>query len=236
MIAAAPDDAVAAVAAAIGEPARARILCALLDGRARTSTELATIADVTPPTASAHLQRLRAHELVDRVVQGKHRYYALHRPEVATALEALSVVAGNRAPAFAPRTPAALRSARTCYDHLAGTLGVALYDRFTARRWLTIPARPDGAIDLTPAGQSAFGALGIDVDALRNLRRRFAYPCLDWSERRPHLGGALAAGLLDVMRRRRWLAQDLDSRVVRVTASGARELARRFGVVARRMN
>ncbi len=236
MIASAPDEAVAAIAAAIGEPARARILYALLDGRARTSTELAAVAEVAPPTASAHLQRLRAQDLVEVVVQGKHRYYTVHRPEVAAALEALSVVAADRqASAFAPRTPPALRRARTCYDHLAGTLGVALYDRCTASRWLSVPPRPDAAIDVTAAGRAAFVALGIDLDALRATRRRFAYACLDWSERRPHLGGALAAALLDVLRRRRWLAQDLDSRVVRVTASGARELARRFGVVARHM-
>ena len=224
-----PDDAVAPIAAAIGEPARARILYLLLDGRAHTSTELAAVAQVAPSTASSHLRQLTTQRLVEVVVQGKHRYYTLHRPEVAAALEALSVVAGGQ-PSFTPRTPPALRTARTCYDHLAGTLGVALYDRFTALGWIEVPPR-NGAVDVTVCGRAAFTALGINIDGLRTARRRFAFACLDWSERRPHLGGAVAAAVLDVLRRRRWIVADPDSRIVRVTPSGTRELAHRFGVV-----
>jgi DNA-binding transcriptional ArsR family regulator len=218
---------IAPVAAAIGDPARARMLCALLDGRARTSTELAMLAGVGASTASTHLQRLKRQRLVALHVQGKHRYYALHRPDVAAALEALSVVAGG-AP-FVPNTPAALRGARTCYDHLAGTIGVSLYDRFMSLGWLA-PPPPRGDIDVTPIGQSGFAQLGIDVEAVRRSRRRFAFACLDWSERRAHLGGALAAAVLAVARRRRWVVQDLDSRILRVTAAGRRELASRLGL------
>jgi DNA-binding transcriptional ArsR family regulator len=218
---------VAPIAAAIGEPARARMLYCLLDGRARTSTELAAIAGVTPSTASIHLQRLKARQLVKGVAQGKHRYYTLDRPEVAAALEALNVVAGG-AP-FTPNTPPALRAARTCYDHVAGTLGVALYDAFRAREWIA-QARSD-ACDLTDTGRAQFEALGVDVAAARASRRRFAFACLDWSERRPHLGGALGAAVLRLLERRRWVDQDLDSRVLRLTAAGRRELDRRFGIV-----
>jgi len=119
MIARDPDATVAPIAAAIGEPARARMLYCLLDGRARTSTELAVVAGVTPSTASVHLQRLNARHLVKVIAQGKHRYYTLTRPEVAAALEALNVIAGGET--FAPTAPHALRAARTCYDHVAGT-------------------------------------------------------------------------------------------------------------------
>src|SRR5438046_4386651 len=122
-----PDAAVAPIAAAIGEPARARMLYCLVDGRARTSTELAIVADVTPSTASVHLQRLKAQRLVKVLVQGKHRYYSLDRRDVAAALEALNVLVGGNQ-CFAPNTPHRLRRARTCYDHIAGTLGVALYE------------------------------------------------------------------------------------------------------------
>ena len=124
------------IAAAIGEPARARMLYMLMDGHARTSTELAVVAGVSPSTASVHLGRLKDERLVTVLVQGKHRYHSLDGASVAAALEALSVVAGSPRPRFVPGTPSRLRSARTCYDHLAGTIGVALHDRLTALSWL----------------------------------------------------------------------------------------------------
>ena len=226
-----PDASVAPIAAALGEPARARMVYCLLDGRARTSTELAIVAEVTPSTASVHLQRLRAQRLVKVLAQGKHRYYTLDRPEVAAALEALSVVAGSNGQAFTPSTPNRLRGARTCYDHIAGTLGVAWYERFLALDWLRAPSPADQACHLTAIGRSGFETIGIDVDRERALRRRFAFACLDWSERRPHLGGALGAAVLRVALQRRWVAQDLDSRILRVTPTGKRELLRRFGLV-----
>jgi DNA-binding transcriptional ArsR family regulator len=222
-----PDAAVAPIAAAIGEPARARMLYCLIDGRARTSTELAVVAGVTPSTASVHLHRLKARQLVRVLAQGKHRYYTLDRPDVAAALEALNVVAGGDT--FTPTAPLALRAARTCYDHVAGTLGVSLYDAFTARGWLSRARRTD-ACDLTESGADALEALGVDVATARGGRRRFAFACLDWSERRPHLGGALGAAVLRLLLRRRWVDQDLDSRVLRVTASGQRELRARLDI------
>ena len=124
------DAAVARIAAAIGEPARARMLYCLMDGHARTSTELAMVAEVSPSTASAHLNRLKAEHLVKVLVQGKHRYYSLEGPDVASTLEGLSVLAGSVRREFVPSTPSRLRAARTCYDHMAGTVGVSLHDRF----------------------------------------------------------------------------------------------------------
>src|SRR5215831_12355279 len=145
-----PAEAVSAIASAIGEPARARMLYSLLDGHARTSTELAILAGVSPSTASVHLQRLRMRGLVKLSAQGKHRYYYLDGPEVAGALEALSVLAGiGASQAWKPSTPFRLRAARTCYDHIAGSLGVALHDRFIAMRWLT---STESGYDLTTRG------------------------------------------------------------------------------------
>jgi hypothetical protein len=158
------------------------------------------------------------------LVQGKHRYFRLDGSDVAAALEGLRTLAGARDP-FVPTTPSRLRVARTCYDHLAGTLGVALHDRLLALGWLS------ATYAVKPAGARAFAALRIDLDGLRAQRRRFAFGCLDWSERRHHLGGALGAALLDVARARRWVTQDLDSRAIGVTALGRRELRARFGAI-----
>ena len=224
------DAAASSIAAAIGEPARARMLYCLSDGRARTSTELAIVADVSPSTASVHLQRLMTKRLVNVFAQGKHRYYSLEGPNVAAALEALSVLAGGTRSAFVPNTPGPLRAARSCYDHIAGSLGVALHDRIRAMGWLAEDSEEANSYDLTPRGAKGLEALGVDVEATRSLRRRFAFACVDWSERRPHLGGAVGAALLKVALQKRWVAQDLDSRVLSVTAFGRREMHARFGL------
>jgi DNA-binding transcriptional ArsR family regulator len=220
------DVAVSRIAAAIGEPARARMLFSLVDGHARTSTELAIVADVSPSTASVHLNRLKTEHLLKVHIQGKHHYYSLEGPNVASALEGLSVLAGGSRGRFEPNTPSRLRAARTCYDHIAGTLGVSLHDRFKARGWLS----GEEAYDLTVDGMKAFEALGIDLETTRALRRRFAYACLDWSERRPHVGGALAAAILRVALKRKWVTQDLDSRALGITNLGRREMLTRFGL------
>uniref|UniRef100_Q01XT2 Transcriptional regulator, ArsR family n=1 Tax=Solibacter usitatus (strain Ellin6076) TaxID=234267 RepID=Q01XT2_SOLUE len=217
---------VARIAQAIGEPARARMLYCLLDGHARTATELAIVGGVSASTASVHLDRLKTEHLVNAVVQGKHRYFSLQGADVAAALESLSVLAGSPRGQFAPNTPNRLRAARTCYDHIAGTLGVSLHDRIHALGWLSADYMT------TPKGARAFADLGIDLDAAMSLRRRFAYACLDWSERRPHIAGALGAALLNMALKRRWIAQDLDSRALGVTPSGRRELLKRFGLTA----
>jgi DNA-binding transcriptional ArsR family regulator len=230
------DATASSIAAAIGEPARARMLYCLVDGRARTSTELAVVAEVTPSTASLHLQRLKAQRLVKVYAQGKHRYYSLEGVEVAVALEALSVLAGATHDEFAPATPHRLRDARTCYDHIAGTLGVLLHDRFKALGWLSGPAAGHVAYDLTLDGTKAFEALDIDVEATRALRRRFAFACLDWSERRPHLGGALGAALLATALKRKWVSRDLDSRALSLTGVGRREMRARFGLTIHGMD
>ena len=227
MVVEGPDGASSRIAAAIGEPARARMLYCLMDNRARTSTELAVIADVSPSTASAHLNRLTAARLVRVQVQGKHRYYTLEGPQVARVLEGLAVLAGGSHARFVPNTPSPLRAARTCYDHIAGTLGVMLRYRLEISGRLSAHGE---SYDLTSKGIRDLEALGIEVEETRRSRRRFAYGCLDWSERRPHIGGALGAAILRVAQRRKWVSEDLDSRALHVTAAGRRELRWYFGL------
>jgi DNA-binding transcriptional ArsR family regulator len=212
------------------------MLFCLMDGHARTSTDLSVVAEVSPSTASVHLQRLKSAHLVKVLVQGKHRFYSLDGPEVASILEGLSVLAGGPRNKFVPSTPSRLRAARTCYDHMAGTVGVSLHDRFRALGWLSVDGKgmgakgSDSAYDLTPDGTRAFEALGVDLGAIRMLRRRFACACLDWSERRPHVGGALGAAILRIALKRKWVVQDLDSRALGVTSVGRREMLTRFGL------
>lgn len=205
------------------------MLYSLMDNHARSSTELAVIAEVSPATASLHLNRLKDRRLVKVLVQGKHRYYSLADADVANVLESLSVLAGEPKRKFVPNTPSRLRGARTCYDHLAGVLGVALHDRLVAMGWLAAERGAD-SYEVTAKGGRAFSQLGLDVDAARALRRRFAFPCLDWSERRAHLGGALGAAVLGLALDRNWVQRDLDSRALRLTAKGRRAMEKEFGI------
>ncbi len=227
----AADDAASTVAAALAEPARARMLYSLLDGRARTSTELAMIAEVSPSTASAHLHRLQTEGLIGVAAQGKHRYYRLDSPDVAGVLEALSVVAGRSHRTLVPGTSHGLRMARTCYDHVAGVLGVMLHDRLIATGSLS-PCSPatDNSYDLTPTGVAALQALGVDITGARASRRRFAFACLDWSERRFHIGGSLGAALLSLALGKKWVTRDRAGRTLQVTPLGRRELLAQFGL------
>jgi DNA-binding transcriptional ArsR family regulator len=211
------------IAGAIAEPARARMLCSLLDGCARTATELAMLADISASTASAHLARLRDSGLVESTAQGKHRYFRLMRQEVATALEALLVVAGVPRQTFKPNTPSALRQARTCYDHMAGARAVELHDAMQAHGWLVRNSEDaDNAYSLSPKGEHALAGMGLDLAAARAKRRRFACACMDWSERRPHLGGSLGAAVLAWAEHRSWVIRATDSRALSLTPAGER--------------
>jgi DNA-binding transcriptional ArsR family regulator len=223
------DTHLARLAGAIAEPARARMLCCLLDGHARTATELAAVGEVAASTASAHLARLKAQRLVESVAQGKHRYFRLAGSEVAAVLEGLLVVAGAPASEFRPTAPSRLRAARTCYDHMAGTAGVALHDRLHAQGWLHA-ASEGGVYELTAEGAVALESLGLDIESARSSRRRFACACLDWSERRPHLGGALGAAWLQLSLRRGWVRQELDGRALALTPKAKREMPELFGL------
>ncbi len=218
----------ARIGAALGAPARARMLLHLLDGRPRSSTELAAVGGVGTATASAHLRRLLAARLVEAAAQGRHRYYRLRGPESGALLEALCVAAGGRAAAgvAAPVTP--LRAARSCYDHLAGILGVRMHERLQALGWLQHGAGCDFGV--TAAGEAGLAALGVDLAAARAGRRRFAFGCLDWTERRWHLAGGLGAEVLGLALRRDWVRREPETRALTVTRAGRRALAARLGM------
>ena len=227
-----PVDAPAARAAALlADRTRVAILLTLGDGRPRPAGELARRARVTPQTASGHLVRLLDAGLLAVERAGRRRYFRLADPEqVITLIEGLAVlVPPAPAPARAERAFAAspLRRGRTCYDHLAGVLGVALADACTERGWLALDGRHYA---LSAAGEAAFADLGVDVDGARRSRRVFARACLDWSERRCHLAGALGAALCARLFAAEWLAR-ADGRAVQVTPAGRRLLRRHFGVV-----
>ena len=224
------DDPISRIAAAIAEPARTRMLYCLMDGHARTATELAAVAEVSASTASVHLARLKGQHLVKVTTQGKYRYYSLEGPSVAAALEALTVLAGAPKSTFTPNTPPQLRTARTCYDHMAGAVAVALNQRFLERGWLLSDPSDEETYELSTDGAKTFTAAGVDVAAARAQRRRFACACLDWSERRPHMAGALGAAFLKTALKRRWVVKDMDSRALRVTPTGKREFHKYFGV------
>lgn len=220
---------IAEIAALIGDPARANMLSALLGGHALTATELAYEARVTPQTASAHLAKMTRARLLAVERQGRNRYFRLAGPAVANALESLTILAGDAPPRRRPPGPkdAAMRAARICYDHLAGGLGVAVTDALMCRGFLT--ERGDEFV-VTPEGLEWLEKFEIDVQALRRTRRVFARRCLDWSERRPHLAGALGAAVADQLFDRDWVARIRDSRGLMVTDAGRRGLRRILGV------
>ena len=224
------DTQLAQLAGAIAEPARARILCCLMDGHARTSTELAVVAEVSPSTTSVHLAKLKQQNLVKLMAQGKHRYYQLAGPEVASALEALLQLAGVPRSNFVPNTPTRLRKARTCYDHMAGEIAVALHDSMMQKAWLLAGSGGDTAYELSDAGVKNLELLGIDITSARKSRRRFACACMDWSERKPHIGGAVGAALLTVLLSRSWVERDLDSRALSVTKKGKAAFQKFFDI------
>ena len=216
------------IAALIGDHARAEILTALMAGQALTAIELAGLAGVTKQTASAHLAKLVDAGLIVVRSLGRHRYFTLADRDVAHLIESLMGVAyrtGAVRVRTGPREPA-LRKARVCYDHLAGDLGVLVYEGLEQRRWLKIEGEQ---VEVTRGGLQAFRAFGIEVDALAGGRRELSRACLDWSVRRHHLAGGLGAALLRRCCELGWAQRQAGSRVVHFTPSGERALRARFG-------
>jgi DNA-binding transcriptional ArsR family regulator len=214
---------IAEVAALVGDPARANILVALLGGRALTATELAHAAGVSPQTTSGHLGKLFTARLIVLMKQGRHRYYRLAGPQVAHMLESIMNVALDGPPRFQPRSKLddAMRHARTCYDHFAGVLGVGIADAMVAREFVVLG---DEAGEVTPAGMEFLAKLGVDVSAARAKRRVFCRPCLDWTERRSHIGGVVGAAFTRRCFDLKWVERIGDSRALKITAAGRRGL------------
>lgn len=215
-------DSVLSIAAVAGEPARASMLAALMGGKALTATELALEAGVAPSTASSHLARLERAGLIEIAQQGRHRYFRLAGADVADILERLMGLAPQTSEGVrtGPSNPE-LRNLRVCYDHLAGERAVALLDGLRKRRRIV---ERDGSLLVSRDGEALLRDLGIDFEALRRTRRPLCRPCLDWSERRHHLGGALGAAILDRLLARRWARREPDSRVVILSPEGERRL------------
>lgn len=221
---------IAQVAALVGDPARANMLAALMDGRALTAGELAFLARVSAPTASAHLGKLLDGKLLSVVNQGRHRYFRLASPLVARMLESIDLVAAIEAPPrYRPPGPkdAAMRLARLCYDHLAGSLGVALADALIAKGHIVLS---DDGGEVTAGGTAFLREFGIDPESTAKRHRAFCKPCLDWSERRPHIAGAVGAALARRCFEAGWIERIRDTRAVSVTVPGRRALQRGLGI------
>jgi DNA-binding transcriptional ArsR family regulator len=218
---------IAPIAALIGDPTRSIMLIALMDGRALTVSELAQVAGITVQTASGHLSKLDVAGLVAVEKQGRHRYYRLANTEVADVIEGLMGVAqrANTKRVITGPGDVALREARVCYDHLAGERGVALLDALRAADHV----RGEADIVLTDAGAAFLTDFGIDVATLSRGRRPLCRTCLDWSERRSHLGGSLGAALLERLIALRWV-RHVEGRTLALTPSGVRGFSQSFGI------
>lgn len=215
---------VVGIAALIGDQARATMLTTLMGGEALTATELATEANVTKQTASSHLNKMLDAGLISVQSQGRHRYFQLAAPDVATLLESLMGVAhrtGAMRTRPGPRDPA-LRKARVCYDHLAGELAVEFYDAIVRRKLVRLSKTADNAnsIALTRKGNDFFNELGIDPDLTGTSRRPVCRPCLDWSVRRHHLAGMLGKAVLDYCYTQRWAKRGEGTRIVKFSLRG----------------
>jgi DNA-binding transcriptional ArsR family regulator len=217
----------AEVGALVGDPARANILAALMDGRALTASELAYVAGVAPQTASGHLAKLAAANLLALAKQGRHRYYRLASPAVGHMLEGiLAVAALHLPPRRGPRIDEQMRTARTCYDHIAGRLGVGIAEALTAEGHVVLDE--DGG-EVTPDGAAFLAALGVDLAARKGSTRAYCRSCLDWSERRPHIAGLLGAAMCRRFLDLGWVERRRDTRALTISPVGARGFADSFG-------
>ena len=221
--------AVPEIAALVGNPARANILMALANGRALTAGELAYVAGVSPQTTSEHLAKLKEANLVSLTKQGRHSYFRLSSPKIAHMIESIMVVAADGPQRYRPRWHGddQLRTARTCYDHIAGRLGVALADSLTQYKHIVLT--DDGGM-VTRAGEKFLAGFGIPLAEAKEGRRTFCRPCLDWSERRPHLAGTLGAALAERCFDLGWLTRIRDSRALKIAAKGERGFRDVFGI------
>jgi DNA-binding transcriptional ArsR family regulator len=218
----------AEVAQLVGDPGRANILTTLMDGRSVTASELATVARVTPQTASSHLAKLVKRELLSVEQRGSRRFYRLATPLVAQMLEGIMTVAATGPSRFRPpsRIDNEMRRARTCYDHLAGELGVAVTDALVQRRYVVLDF---DAGHVTAKGSKFLTDLGVDFSTPVRSRRAFCRPCLDWSERRPHLAGRVGAAITDLAFERDWIKRRPLGRSVEITAGGLAAFTTVFG-------
>lgn len=219
----------AVIASLVSDPSRSAMLTAMLDGRYHAAGELARMAGIQAQTASFHLAKLTEAGLVAVEKQGRHRYYGIASPEVARVLESLLSIAPP-APVQSLRQATedqALRYARTCYDHLAGNLGVRLTQSLVRAGIL---AEGDGVFEVTAEGEAVLNRFGVDIDRAKSKRRSFSHKCLDWSERQHHLAGALGNAILERLLELGWVERSPQSRAVKLTAKGRAGLKETFAL------
>jgi DNA-binding transcriptional ArsR family regulator len=217
---------IARLGSLLADQTRAEILCALMDGRAHTGSELARHVAVAPSTVSEHLSKLLDADIVAVEPQGRHRYWRLADPDIAQLLEGLGATTRPLAP---PRVPADLAHARTCYDHLAGELAVAIYDQLLAAGHLT---DNNGQLVINPSGYELLASIGGDVTAIHDSKRPKARACLDWTQRRHHLAGAAGAAVLSALIDNDWVKRGNKPRSLRITNSGRARIRHAFGLQA----
>ena len=219
----------AALGALIGVPARANILNALFDGRALTATELAIAAGITSQTTSSHLNKLVEAKLIVSERHGRFRYYKLAGPEIAEALEPLTLISPHRPTPIRGQSKSMqhLHEARFCYDHIAGKLGVLMTEAMLKKGYLSTSDRD---FDITEKGKKFFAALGIDLAELKKQRRVFARRCLDWSERKPHVSGSLGAEIASTFIAKEWMKRTKHGRQLNFTDEGRGALQRHFSI------
>lgn len=215
---------IARLGSLLADETRAEILCALMDGRAHTGSELSRHIGVSPSTISEHLSKLLDADIASVEAQGRHRYWRLADPSIAGLLESIGAHATRPSD---PRAPADLVHARTCYDHLAGELAVKIYDQLIANRHLS---DHNGQLTINPTGFDLFAALGVDIDAIRSAKRAKARPCLDWTQRRNHLAGAAGKELLAAFTANNWINPGNRPRSVRLSEIGRAKINNVFGL------
>jgi DNA-binding transcriptional ArsR family regulator len=222
---------IAEIAALVGEPARATMVSALLDGRTLTASELAFAARITPQTASTHLAKLTKAGVLSVVRNGRYRYFRLASPTVADMIDGIVAVALAKRPRYRPlsRQARALGAARICYDHLAGRLSVDLTDSFVAREYVVLD---EEVAEITTTGTRFFTEFGIELPALRSMHRHVCRLCLDWTERRPHIAGAVGAAITKRYFDLGWMERMKRSHAVTVTPLGRRSFHETFGIDA----
>ncbi|SMS02581.1 Helix-turn-helix domain protein [Vibrio mangrovi] len=213
----------ATLAAAMSDTSRMKILCALMDGRAWTATELCSVADIAPSTTSAHLSRLLKANLITCLSQGRHRYFRLYSSHIASFLENMMGVSFHTTHPSRKKVPQELLKARTCYDHLAGEIAVQIYDFLSKNQWIT-----DDGNNLTKSGREGFTQLGIHFD--EKVKRKKCCACLDWSERKFHLGGHAGAMLFEFFETNNWIQRVTGYREVIITKQGHRALRKYFSL------
>ena len=218
---------IAKIGALLGDNTRARMLSTLMHGKAMTASELAREAGVTAQTATTHLAKLQAGGLLTLRKQGRHKYFALANDDIAALLETLMGLSSANEPLRITTGPrdAAMRTARVCYNHLAGNKGIQLHDSLIASRYLLLR---DGELLLTKKGRTFVRDFGIDLDTLQKARSPLCRPCLDWSERRSHLAGSLGRALLSRFEELKWIKRSKDSRVIKFTTAGERDFDKTF--------